>query len=72
MEMNERLKELRTERGLTLKQTSQALQLTLSAYANYEHGIREPSVEIIRRICRFFEVSADYLIGLEDDTGKRY
>lgn len=66
MELYERLKELRIERGLTLKQTSSALQLTLSAYANYEHGIRQPSVEIIKRICKFYEVSADYLLGLED------
>ena len=66
MEFNSRLKELRNEKGLTLKQVSEALQLTLGAYANYEHGIRQPSIEIIKRICRFYNVSADYLLGLDD------
>ena len=53
MELNVRLKELRHEKGLTLKEVSEALQLTLGAYAHYEHGIREPSIEIIKRMCRF-------------------
>ena len=66
MGLSKRLKELRLEKGLTLKQVSSALNLTLSAYSNYEQGIREPSVDIIKRICNFFEVSADYLLGLED------
>lgn len=66
MELSRRLKELRHEKGLTLKEVSEALQLTLGAYANYEHGIRQPSIEIIKRICRFYNVTADYLLGLED------
>ena len=66
MEFNSRLKELRHEKGLTLKEVSEALQLTLGAYAHYEHGIREPSIEIIKRMCRFYNVTADYLLGLED------
>lgn len=66
MELSKKLKELRLERGLTLKQVSSALNLTLSAYSNYEQGIREPSVETIKRICKYFDVSADYLLGLEN------
>ncbi|MDE6356725.1 MAG: helix-turn-helix transcriptional regulator [Clostridia bacterium] len=65
MELCTRLRELRLEQGLTLKQVSSALQLTLSAYANYERGIREPSVAIIKRICAFYNVSSDYLLGIE-------
>ncbi len=66
MELHNRLKELRNENGLTLKQVSSSLGLTLSAYANYEHGIREPSVDTIKRICRFYKISADYLLDLEN------
>ena len=66
MELCTRLRELRLEQGLTLKQVSSALQLTLSAYANYERGIREPSVAIIKRICKFYNVSSDYLLGIEN------
>ena len=64
--MKERLKQLRKEKGLTLKQVSAALGLTPSAYAHYEQGIREPSIAVLKKICIFFDVSADYLIGLTD------
>lgn len=64
--MKERLKQLRKEKGLTLKQVSAALGLTTSAYAHYEQGIREPSIAVLKKICIFFDVSADYLIGLTD------
>lgn len=64
--MNEKLKDLRMQRGLTLKEVSKALNLTLSAYSNYEQGIREPSIEIIKRICKFYDVTSDYLLGISD------
>ncbi len=61
-----RLKELRTEKGLTLKQLSSELSIPLQTYANYEHGTREPPIDLIISICFYFNVSADYLIGISD------
>lgn len=61
-----RLKELRTERGLTLKQISSALSIPLETYANYEHGIRQMPLDLIIKICNYYEVTADYLIGRTD------
>ena len=61
-----RLKELRNEKQLTLKQLSQALNMPLTTYANYEQGKREPSLSTLRTLCEFFDVSADYLIGRVD------
>ncbi|MDE7306852.1 MAG: helix-turn-helix domain-containing protein [Clostridia bacterium] len=63
---NDKLKQLRLERELPQNQVAEKLGITRAAYANYEQGIREPSYEILKRICLFFEVSADYLLGLED------
>ena len=63
---SKRLKELRQGKGLTLKEVSAALGLSLMAYAHYEHGDRQPSIDTIRKICDFFEISADYLIGRSD------
>ena len=63
---NDKLKQLRLERDLPQNQVAETLWITRAAYANYEQGIREPSYEILKRICLFFEVSADYLLGLED------
>ena len=64
--MNEKLKELRKEMNLSQKEVANAIGLTLSAYSNYEQGIREPSIDIIKKLCEFFKVTSDYLIGLED------
>ena len=66
MKFNERLKKLRLESGQTLKLVAKELNLSISAYSNYEQGIREPSLETLAKICKFFDVSADYLLGLED------
>ncbi len=62
----EKLKTLRLENGLSQKDVSFALGMTRNAFTNYETGIREPSLETLKKICRYFNVSADYLLGLED------
>lgn len=64
--INEKLKQLRKEKGVSQKEISNAIGITLSAYSNYEQGIREPSIDIIIKLCKYFKASADYLIGLED------
>ena len=66
MKFNEKLKELRKGLGLTLKDVSQRLEIPLTTYAGYEQGVREPSLDMFYRLCKFFDVSADYLIGLSD------
>ena len=64
--MGEKLKELRKSKGVSQKQVADAIGVTLSAYSNYEQGIREPSYDILKKICIFFDTSADFLIGLKD------
>lgn len=66
MKWFEKLKELRNEKGLTLKEVALGIEIPLQTYAGYEHGTREPSIEMLKRICIFFDVSADYIIGLSD------
>lgn len=61
-----KLKDLRTERNLTLKAVADAVGLTRNAIANYEAGIREPSLNTLKDFCLFFNVSSDYLLGLSD------
>ena len=61
-----RLKELRHEKSLTLSQVSLMLDMPLSTYANYEQGVRQPSLETLNLLCEVFDVSADYLIGRTD------
>ncbi|MBQ8615829.1 MAG: helix-turn-helix transcriptional regulator [Clostridia bacterium] len=64
--MNKRLKKIREGRGVSQREVANAIGITISGYSNYEQGIREPSIEIIIKLCKFFNVSADYLLGLKD------
>ena len=60
------MKELRLSKNLTLKQVADAIGLTRNAISNYEANIREPSLSVLKSLCDFFDVSADYLIGRSD------
>lgn len=62
----ERLKELRNEQGLSIWQLGQAIGVSHAAISRWENEVRIPNIEILVRIAKFFKVSSDYLIGLED------
>ena len=69
--LGERLKELRKEKDLTQAQLAKALNINSVTYLHYEKEQREPPLSLLLDIARFFEVSTDYLLGLEDETGTR-
>ncbi len=62
----QKLKDLRLEKGLDKSEVSKLLGLSKNAFGNYEADIREPSLDILKRICIIFDVSSDYLLGLEN------
>lgn len=63
----QRLKELRKERGLTQKQLAEVLETADDSIFSWEKGRSQPSIETLQKICNYFNVSADYLIGLKND-----
>ena len=63
---SQRLRELRLERGLSMRQLAKELQTTDAAVSNWENGINEPKISYLKSIAVFFNVSSDYLLGLED------
>ena len=65
--MHERLKQIRIERGLRLKDVAEHLEVTVRSISRYENGSREPSIEVIVKFCKLYDVSADYLLGLTDN-----
>ena len=66
MDFAERLKKIRKESGLTQKQVYEKLGISANGYASYEQGRTEPSIHTLITLCEIFDVSADYLLGLED------
>ena len=66
-----RLKELREEKGLTQKQVAEQFNVSVSCYAGWEQGYRHPNLNELIRLSRYFEVPADYLLGIEDAPESR-
>ena len=64
----ERLKDARTKNNLTGRAIADKLRITPAAYSSWEHGKREPSFEMLVQLCRILNVSADYLLEIEEDT----
>lgn len=70
--MQNRLKELRHEKNLTLKEVSSQLEqnnlkISPDALAKYERGDREPKLETWQKLADFFNVPVDYLLGISKD-----
>ena len=64
---SDRLKELRKEKGLSQKALAEQLGYNQSMICFWEKGVNEPTESAIRKAALFFEVSADYLLGLCDE-----
>lgn len=62
----ERLKELRIEHGLTQKELAEQIGQAQSAITYWEKNEQEPVISSLKKLCDFFDVSADYLIGRKD------
>ena len=62
----ERLKELRTEQGLSTKALGNKIGCSDVAISRWEREERIPNIEALVEIAKFFKVSTDYLCGLED------
>ena len=66
MRFCERLKSVRLENGMTQKDVYEKLGVSANGYASYEQGRTEPNIDTIIKLCKIFDVSADYLLGIED------
>lgn len=66
MEFKDRLRELRTARGLSQMQLAKMLNISQSAVAKWELGKTEPTASAIIKLAKFFDESTDYILGLTD------
>ena len=61
-----RIKELRTEKGITQADLAKILKISDRAVGYYENGDREPDYTTLLKIAEYFDVSIDYLLGRVD------
>ena len=58
---------LRKKKGVTQKDLAFFLSLSERAVQNLEYGTT-PTVDTVIKLCRYYNVSADYLLGLSDEA----
>ena len=66
MEFNEKLQELRKQKGLTQEELAGLLYVSRTAISKWESGRGFPSIESLKSISRFFSVSLDDLLSGEE------
>ena len=66
MEFNEKLQELRKARSLTQEELAEAVFVSRTAVSKWESGRGYPSIDSFKELSRFFRVSIDELIGLDE------
>ena len=63
---NERLVQLRKEKGLTQVELAKILNTTQRRISYMESGKVEPDLSTLVALSNYFEVTTDYLIGIKD------
>ncbi len=66
MNYRTRIRAVRKDRDLTQKQIDEVLQKSQQGYNHIEDGRAELKIDDLKRLCLFYNMSADYLIGLTD------
>lgn len=70
-EFNKRFIELRKAKQLTQVELAEALGVTRNVIAYYESKAQNPGIDTLQKIADFFQVSPDYLLGVDTSTKKR-
>lgn len=63
MEFNEKLQELRKQKGFTQEELAQALYVSRTAISKWESGRGYPSIDSLKRIAKLFSVTVDELLA---------
>lgn len=64
--LQDNLKKLREERGLTKRELCEKTGISERAYLTYEFGEREPKISVVQKLADFYGVTTDYLLGRPD------
>jgi len=65
-EVGQRLKQVRNAKGLTQTEAGRVINQVQQAYAKYESGQIQLDYDKMVRLCKLFDCSSDYLLGLSE------
>ena len=66
--LNENIKSLRLSYNLSQVELASALGVSKQCISNWENDYIQPSVEMLIKIAKYFNVTTDYLLGLTGDN----
>jgi len=66
MYYTKRIRDLREDKDLKQEDIAKALNITRQQYQLYESGKRKLPIDLLTELCKFYNVSADYILGLID------
>lgn len=66
MKIGDRIKELRKEKNFSKSQLARRIGVSQKAVDYWELGTNEPKASYIVKLAELFEVSADFLLGIDD------
>ena len=61
--MYHRIRDLREDKDLNQKRIAEILNITQQQYSLYEKGQRKLPIDLLKKLCIFYNVSADYILG---------
>lgn len=64
--IGEKVKEIRLENGLSQSKFGEMLHVSQDTVSLWEKGKALPNTEYVILICKTFDISADYLLGLKE------
>lgn len=67
-EFGEKLKRIRIEKGMTQKEAAEYIHVTQASFSAYENGVQVPSMAVSIKIAIMFNVSLDWLFGINTIT----
>ena len=66
----QRIRDLREDMDITQEEVAKILNTTQGYYSKYELGIRKLPIDHLITLCKFYNVTADYILGLTDNRKK--
>ena len=70
MTLGQKLKKLRTDKGLTQKDLADQLHVTFQTISKWESDLNEPDIATLKELAKLYDCSVDYLINEDEEEQK--
>ena len=68
MDVTQNIRKIRTGRGYSQTDIANLLNTTQQQYSKYENGQNEIPIRHVLTLCKFYNISSDWLLGLKDEA----